>query len=138
MSKFSDDPLSEIFLVLTQRKAPGSALIILGCALLYLLSQKVSENPSPLLYGFAALLAAIVLAGVVLMFRELGATELATQATPLPKSSDQLEMAVVQLSKNYELLRRQSTQGFILAAVFMILGIIVILSGSVGQLFGLT
>jgi drug/metabolite transporter (DMT)-like permease len=138
MSESLNDFLFETFRILTQRQTKGPFLIIAGCALLYLLSQKASENPSPLLYGFAALLAAVVLAGVVLMFRELGATELSAQAVPLPESSDQLEMAVTQLSKNYELLRRQLTQGFILAAVFMILGIIVILSGSVGQLFGLT
>ena len=50
----------------------------------------------------------------------------------------QPEYTIVQLSKNYELLRRQTTQGFILSGIFMALGFLAILSGSAGSLFGFT
>ncbi len=58
---------------------------------------------------------------------------------PLYKSSEKndFEHALGQLSQNYDVLRRQATQGFILAVAFMSLGILVILAGSVGHMFGL-
>jgi MFS family permease len=53
----------------------------------------------------------------------------------LTEASD-LEVAVSELAKNYAVLRSQTTQGFILTAIFMSLGVLVILAGSVGDLFG--
>ena len=59
---------------------------------------------------------------------------------PLEISSEKpdFEHAVRQLSRNYDVLRRQATQGFVLAGTFMTLGILVILAGSVGEMFGFT
>ena len=37
---------------------------------------------------------------------------------------------------HYDILRQQATQGFILAAIFMALGVLVILTGAVGDMFG--
>jgi len=122
--------------LLYRRETQGPALILIGCLLLYLI--KSSDSASPVFYGFAVLLGIIILAGIFMTFQQLRRAEIQVQQEPLPESSDQLEHAVTQLSKNYELLRRQSTQGFILACVFMLLGLLVILSGSVGQLFGFT
>jgi Na+/melibiose symporter-like transporter len=126
----SDSPLR----MLSRRETQGPALIVIGCLLLF--SIRSSDSTSPIFYGFAVLLGLIVLAGILMTFHQLRRAEIQVEQEPLPESSDQLEHAVTQLSKNYELLRRQSTQGFILASVFMLLGLIVILSGSVGQLFG--
>src|SRR5205085_1132030 len=117
--------------MLVRRETQGPALIVIGCTLLYFISSRTSDQPSLIYYGFAVLLGVIVLAGIVMTFYQLRKGEIQVQQEPLPESSDQLEHAVTQLSKNYELLRRQSTQGFLLAAVFMLLGLIVILSGSV-------
>lgn len=132
--RISVDPLR----MLVRRESQGPALIVIGCTLLYFISSRTSEQPSLIYYGFAVLLGVIVLAGIVMTFYQLRRGEIQVQQEPLPESSDQLEHAVTQLSKNYELLRRQSTQGFLLAAVFMLLGLVVILSGSVGQMFGFT
>lgn len=126
----SDSPLRMLY----RRETQGPALIVIGCFLLYFISSR--DSASFVHYGFAVLLGVIVLAGIFMTFQQLRRGEIQVEQEGLPESSDQLEHAVTQLSKNYELLRRQSTQGFILASVFMLLGLIVILSGSVGQLFG--
>lgn len=55
----------------------------------------------------------------------------------IPKSSGEAQHFVSELKQNYDLLRQQTNQGFIFAIVFMGLGIIVILAGAFGQLFGL-
>jgi MFS family permease len=57
-------------------------------------------------------------------------------ALEVSAGSADLELAVSQLAKNYDILRGQATQGFVLAAFFMVLGICVILVGAVGDLFG--
>jgi hypothetical protein len=55
------------------------------------------------------------------------------------KSPDEdLEHALSQLGSNYELQRKQTMQGFIFALVMSGLGLIVILVGALGQMFGLT
>lgn len=55
----------------------------------------------------------------------------------IPMSSGEAQHFVSELKQNYDLLRQQTNQGFIFAIVFMGLGIIVILAGAFGQLFGL-
>lgn len=88
----------------------------------------------------AGLAVALVFGGIAVMFYQLRSDE--TAAPPVAQPTDpvgtQPEYTVVQLSKNYELLRRQTTQGFVLSGVFMALGLLVILSGSAGDIFGLT
>lgn len=60
-----------------------------------------------------------------------------TTDTTIVTSTD-LEMAVTQLSKSYDILRLQATQGFLFAGVMMCLGVFAILAGAVGTMFGLT
>ena len=57
---------------------------------------------------------------------------------PLPESFSEIEQAINQLNRNYAVLRKQTTQGFIIAVIFMFLGLVVILSGAFGEIFGLT
>jgi len=130
-------PFSDAFRLLVRRQTQGPALILTGCMLLYMLSTRVQNaQPTLIVYIMAGLLIVVALAGIVLTFRELSSQQPVAQLDAAPRSSSDLEHAVTQLSKNYELLRRQSAQGFILGAVCMLLGVVVILSGSVGQLFG--
>jgi hypothetical protein len=87
-------------------------------------------------YNYAVIATGVgmVLVGVAMMVFG-GREEPAPLAAP---STGDLENAIIQLNKNHELLRRQTTQGFLLACAFMSLGLLVILAGSVGDLFGLT
>lgn len=75
------------------------------------------------------------LAGIVLLFRTLGQSAVVDSELDIVGSSD-IEHAVRQLENNYDILRRQATQGFVLAGTFMALGILVILAGSLGEMFG--
>ena len=124
------------------RRSPGIILVGIGFMMIYLtVLFKGTSDPkqAPLSvylgggFGFLSFIA-----GVVLIFVELRASAGATDGEELPAVSGDLEHAVNQLSKNYEILRKQATQGFILAGIFMALGVCVILAGSVGELFGFT
>jgi len=113
--------------------------VLIGFMAIYTSATLSSFKNSPanltyLIFAFAFLIA---LAGVALMFKELraGASTVEVSASSMAEASD-LEMAVAQLGKNYDILRQQATQGFILAAVFMALGVLVILTGAVGDMFG--
>ena len=121
------------------KRSPGLVLVLIGFMAIYTSAtlssfRDTSANFTYLIFAFAFLVA---LAGVALMFKELrsGASSLDVSAVSMAEASD-LEMAVGQLGKNYDILRQQATQGFILAAVFMALGVLVILTGAVGDMFG--
>jgi hypothetical protein len=53
-------------------------------------------------------------------------------------SADDFGQGIIQLSKNYQVLRIQTLIGFLIAGVTLLLGAIVILAGAWGQIFGLT
>jgi hypothetical protein len=119
-------------------------LVIIGAFALFAMQARMlplmgSHSVGFLDYTGAAIAVVIVLAGLLMMFVQLRGDATA----PIGTVADNIRRAdpehiVVQLGKNYDLLRRQTTQGFILAGLFMGLGVLVILSGSVGKLFGLT
>ena len=75
----------------------------------------------------------MTLAGIALLFRDLSRPNFAESELDVVGSSD-IEHAVRQLGKNYDILRRQATQGVVLAGTFMALGIL----GSLGEMFGFT
>ena len=80
---------------------------------------------------------AFVLFGFIFIVRGL-IHETKTTATLIPTAtSSDIEHAVAQLGANYDILRRQATQGFFLAAFTMVLGTFVIFAGLLGDLFGL-
>jgi hypothetical protein len=122
------------------KRSSGFVLVTLGFATIYALvgvsgiRNQEASLPVYLGLGFAFVLA---LAGIVMMFLELKAQgREAVNIGSSPAETADLEHAVSQLSKNYDILRRQATQGFILAGTFMALGICVILAGAVGDMFG--
>jgi hypothetical protein len=80
----------------------------------------------------------VTLAGIALLFRDLGRSAAVESELDLSVGSSDIEHAIRQLGKNYDILRRQATQGFVLAGTFMALGILVILAGSLGEMFGFT
>ncbi|MDP1750134.1 MAG: hypothetical protein Q8L22_11805 [Reyranella sp.] len=114
---------------------PGLVLIGISVVLIYLAAMRPSQAD---VITVAMLTLAFVLAigGIILFFRA-GISAASLETSQLGGSSD-VEEAVRQLGKNYDILRRQSTQGFLLAGTFMALGILVILTGSLGEMFGFT
>lgn len=61
----------------------------------------------------------------------------AAKAIKLTPSTQDFDLAVEQLARNYEAVRAQTTYAFILSAVFMALGLLVILLGSMRVVLGL-
>jgi len=121
------------------KTSPGAILVGLGFATIYFLSalRLGDKEPSTIDYlaiGFGFMVA---IAGIFLLFRDLGKQ---TENVSLESSvgSSDIEHAVAQLGKNYDILRKQATQGFVLAGSFMAMGILVILAGSLGEMFGFT
>ena len=88
-----------------------------------------------LFIGFGFL---ITFAGIVLIFKDLSKVSYSTSELGGEIDPSDIAHAVRQLGKNYDILRRQATQGFILAGTFMALGILVILVGALGEMFGFT
>jgi hypothetical protein len=122
---------------LGRRQFWGPSLIGTGALLVYFLFNKGSSEATWLHYVIAGLATLLVLSGIVMMFYQVRVREDDPGLpTTLPTNPEEAELTISQLSKNYDLLRKQTTQGFILAGVFMSLGLLVILSGSVGKLFG--
>lgn len=123
------------------KATPGGALVLLGFVTIYAITGIGfgSREREPTLVDYLAIGFGffIALAGIVLLFRGLGRTSDADTEAGYVSSSD-IEHAVAQLGKNYDILRKQATQGFVLAGTFMALGILVILAGSLGEMFGFT
>jgi len=137
MNTFST--ISEMSRILLRRQIWGPFLTIVGAYILFVFVPRQADRVPALMDMIRAGLAvALVLAGIFMMFHQLRSDERVAlpMSQPADQSSGQPEYTVAQLSKNYELLRRQTTQGFILSGVFMALGLLVILSGSAGKLFG--
>jgi hypothetical protein len=134
---------NELARVLLRRQVWGPFLIVIGSYLLFVFgSARRASGDTVVDFVMemipAGVAVALILAGVLMMFYQIRSDEGVTLIQADDQSSSQPEYTVVQLSKNYELLRRQTTQGFMLSGVFMALGLLVILSGSAGDLFGLT
>lgn len=121
------------------KNSPGAVLVGLGFATIYLLAALIigDEEPSTIDYlaiGFGFMVA---IAGIFLLFKDLGSQ---TENVSLESSvgSSDIKLAVAKLGKNYDILRKQTTQGFVLSGSFMAMGILVILAGSLGEMFGFT
>lgn len=119
------------------KASPGIILIAVGCLMLYYtmgwFDPELKETPTPIYLGIA-LSFLIVIGGLFLAV----ATNRLDEVKGIFCGESDLHHAVSQLSRNYEVLRKQANNGFILAGAFMALGIAVILIGAVGEMFGLT
>jgi hypothetical protein len=124
--------------LLLRRQIWGPFLISVGAYLLFALRFGESDQSFFTTFVKVGISIALVLAGIVMMFYQLRSDELVVSSTTSDDLTSSPEYTVVQLSKNYEIRRRQTTQGFVLSGVFMALGFLVILSGSAGSLFGFT
>lgn len=121
------------------KTSPGGVLVLLGFMMIYFLTvvrlgDKAPDIVDYLGIGFGFL---VTIAGIFLLFRGLSQSGDVVAEESVAGSSD-IEHAVAPLGKNYDILRKQATQGFVLAGTFMALGILVILAGSLGEMFGFT
>lgn len=121
------------------KTSPGGVLVLLGFMMIYFLTvvrlgDKAPDIVDYLGIGFGFL---VTIAVIFLLFRGLSQSGDVVAEESVAGSSD-IEHAVAPLGKNYDILRKQATQGFVLAGTFMALGILVILAGSLGEMFGFT
>lgn len=123
-------------------RIPELLLFSIGLVVLLIRWQVESDNPAvkpdPIVkYSTVIVGLALIIAGMVLTFRRSEQREpLALTAQDV--ASGDLELAVKQLGANYDLLRRQVSQGFAFAGLAMVAGVFVVLAGAFGNLFGLT
>lgn len=121
------------FSEMKNKRNAGFALVILGFVLIFILLQSTRS------FDFIAYLSIII--AIILILAGIGMvnTELQIENTEkLPESSTEIEQAITQLNRNYNILRNQTSNGFSIAVIFMFLGLIVILIGSLGVMFGYT
>ncbi|MBI1280993.1 MAG: hypothetical protein GC179_22905 [Anaerolineaceae bacterium] len=120
-------------------KSRGFALIIVGL-LIYLLANISTSGFEEPMKTILALVGPIAIGfGIIMVFLEYRTEGRQIKSELLPMESlGDLEQAFQQLGKNYDILRGQTIQGFAMSAVFMTLGLVVILIGATGQMFGLT
>ncbi len=79
----------------------------------------------------------LIFSGVAIMFRQLGGGGLATQiAAGSEGDVSDADYVVKQLSRNFEILRAQTNQGFILSGVFMSVGLLLIAFSLLAPTFG--
>ncbi len=132
ITSISQDALSIV------KRSPGLNLILIGFIAIYAIAFLGSQHNTSLqiIYLTFAFSFLVALAGIILMFYEMRKKTLVLGSTSSVANASDLEMAVTQLGKNYDILRQQATQGFILTAIFMALGVLVILTGAVGDMFG--
>jgi hypothetical protein len=121
------------------KTSPGGVLVLLGFMTIYFLVGVRLGDREPNIIDYLGIGVGfmVTIAGIFLLFRSLGDFTVTTAEETYVGSSD-IELAVAQLGKNYDILRKQATQGFVLAGTFMALGILVILAGSLGEMFGFT
>jgi len=121
------------------KTSPGAILVALGFATIYFLAairlgDRVPTTIDYLAIGFGFMIA---IAGIFILIKDIGKQPENISIESSVGSSD-IEHTVSQLGKNYDILRKQATQGFLLAGTFMAMGILVILAGSLGEMFGFT
>lgn len=129
---------SDMAQVLLRRQVWGPFLILVGAYLIFSIGIHPISEDKLIAYVKPVLAIVLILGGILMMFVQLRSDEVLVASPDSERVLSEPEYAMTQLSKNYDLLRRQTTQGFILSGVFMALGLLVILSGSAGEMFGFT
>ena len=112
------------------RRGVEAILVLLGLYMIY--SHEVHGGGtvgSLLTFGAGC---ALVAAGIAVALVRSRAPVVAIELEP---SSD-LAVALQQLGRNYDLLRQEAMHGFVLAAVTMVLGVLVILAGAGAKALG--
>jgi len=92
-------------------RARGPILLIIGFYMLIFRIQP--ENIDSTLQIVKICISSIlILAGIIMMFFQASRTSKSIPLTTIPESSSDLEKTINELSKNYSILRRQTTKDF--------------------------
>ena len=113
----------------------GPFLVLSGMFLLYVASGRSGLEPRFSDYALFAAGGIVTLAGVVLMFRQIGANY-AVSNSGFEDGQEDATYVVRQLSRNFEVLRAQTNQGFMLSGIFMSIGLLVIVVSLFAPTFG--
>lgn len=116
----------------------GPFLVSIGLIIIYLWSMRVEADPSYTDYVILGSSVFLLIAGVLLMFRQLTSSSRLTQGDSSSEPSSDADYVVRQLSRNYEILRSQTNQGFLLSGAFMAVGLLVIVGSLFAPSLGLT
>lgn len=115
----------------------GPFLVLAGIGVSYFASLRVGGFLSAGDYIILSSGVFLAVAGVVLMFRQLSRTVPLGEVTPSVSDGDDAGYVVRQLSRNFEILRAQTSQGFLLSGVFMAVGLLIIVGSLFAPSFGL-
>ncbi len=130
--------MSSNFALKAAKISPWILLIVAGLLVLYFqFPLGIFQLSIVLMIIFTSLGFMLIVAGIVALFYDLKMKDTRDKGLLEQRSSD-VVYAVKLLSKNYDVLRKQATLGFILSSVFLSLGIIIILMGAVGEILGFT
>ncbi len=114
------------------RNAAGPLMMMFG--LILLLLTRTSSGP---LQNAILVFAGVLIVGGMIVTYVAVVRRSTVSIARLPSAADDLGLAVEQLSRNYEWIRSQTMYTFYLSTIFMALGILVILFGSVRVILGL-
>ena len=123
--------------VLIKSQMWGPLLVGVGVGVICL--STTSQSQGAIVLGSRVLIGSLlVVAGLLIMFIQVWPRRTA----PLDEGANEtsiegLGRLVCQLAQNYNLLRRQAMQGFVITLVLMALGVVVILLGVFGALYGI-
>ena len=115
------------------RNVAGPLMMALG---IFLLTSTVANTTRLLQTVVLVTSGILVFGGMIVTY--LGVVREAPSVSTLAESTpDDLSLAVKQLSRNYKWIRNQTVYAFYLSAIFMALGVLVILFGSIRVVLGL-
>ena len=116
----------------------GPFLVVLGVVACNQSLRFVNlAEPRPFDYAIFGAAFLVVLAGLALIFKQFTAnTGLVTSTAPAEGQED-ANYVVQQLNRNFEILRAQTNQGFLLSGLFMAVGLVLIVTSVFAPAFGL-
>jgi hypothetical protein len=122
--------------ILSREELWGPFLVGCGLAIFYIASLRNDETGptrTVVLAGGVFLL----VAGVLLMFRQMSPSTRSRESLSDHGGAD-ADYVVRQLSRNYEILRAQTNQGFLLSGLFMGVGLLVIIASVFSKSLGIS
>ena len=105
----------------------GPFLVLAGIVVFYFSANAFGlKEPRPIDYVVVAAGALLALAGVILMFKQQALDYAPISGGQSQEGQEDADYVVKQLSRNFEVLRAQTNQGFLFSGVFMAIGLLVI------------
>lgn len=124
-----------VFSLLVRKQNFGIILVFAGIMTITL-PRKVNSGNSTLDMVVTLTPVMLVISGILAIFLEMQRKDLKVYNASATLESD-INQAISQLSKNYDILRKQTIHGFTISGIFMSLGLIIILVGITGEFFKL-